>query len=176
MAWDSYIERWISCFLMIRRPPRSTLLPYTTLFRSPFPLSDIAEADVVVLVGSNPADTMPPAMQYFDAGRERGAEHIVIDPRRTNTARSATLHVQPLPATDLALANGLLHIALAEGLVDEAYVEARTTGFADVRAGVAGYWPDRVARPTGRSEAHTSELQSRQYLVCRLWLAKNRTL
>src|SRR3712207_8391069 len=70
MAWDSYIERWISCFLMIRRPPRSTLLPYTTLFRSPFPLSDIAEADVVVLVGSNPADTMPPAMQYFDAGRE----------------------------------------------------------------------------------------------------------
>jgi len=115
----------------------------------PFPLADIADADVVVLVGSNPADTMPPAMQYFDAGRERGAEHIVIDPRRTNTARNASLHVQPLPATDLALANGLLHIALAEGLVDEEYVAARTTGFADVRAGVAGYWPDRVERLTG---------------------------
>jgi assimilatory nitrate reductase catalytic subunit len=115
----------------------------------PFPLSDIAEADVVVLVGSNPADTMPPAMQYFDAGRERGAQHIVIDPRRTNTAKNASLHVQPLPATDLALANGLLHIALAEGLVDEAYVAARTTGFDDVRAGVAGYWPDRVERLTG---------------------------
>jgi len=115
----------------------------------PFPLSDIAAADVVVLVGSNPADTMPPAMQHFDAGRERGAEHIVIDPRRTNTAKNATLHVQPLPATDLALANGLLHIALAEGLVDEDYVAARTTGFADVRAGVAGYWPDRVERLTG---------------------------
>jgi assimilatory nitrate reductase catalytic subunit len=115
----------------------------------PFPLADIAEADVVVLVGSNPADTMPPAMQYFDAGRERGAEHVVIDPRRTNTAKNAGLHVQPLPATDLALANGLLHIALAEGLVDTAYIEARTTGFADVRAGVAGYWPDRVERITG---------------------------
>src|SRR3712207_8459970 len=106
MAWDSYIERWISCFLMIRRPPRSTLLPYTTLFRSPFPLSDIAEADVVVLVGSNPADTMPPAMQYFDEGRARGAQHVVVDPRRTNTARNAELHLQPLPGTDLALANG----------------------------------------------------------------------
>src|SRR3712207_4174431 len=69
---------------MIRRPPRSTLFPYTTLFRS-----------------------------------------------------------------DLALANGLLHIALAEGLVDEEYVAARTSGFGDVRAGVATYWPDRVERITG---------------------------
>ena len=72
----------------------------------PFPLEDIAEADVVVLVGSNPADTMPPAMQYFDEGRERGAQHFVVDPRRTATARNAALHLQPLPGTDLALANG----------------------------------------------------------------------
>ncbi|SOE03397.1 molybdopterin oxidoreductase family protein [Blastococcus haudaquaticus] len=115
----------------------------------PFPLADIAAADVVVLVGSNPADTMPPAMQYFDAGRERGAQHVVVDPRRTATARSAALHLQPLPGTDLALANGLLHIALAEGLVDEAYVAARTSGFDEVRAGVAAYWPDRVERLTG---------------------------
>ncbi|WP_051515373.1 molybdopterin oxidoreductase family protein [Candidatus Blastococcus massiliensis] len=115
----------------------------------PFPLSDIAEADVVVLVGSNPADTMPPAMQWFDAGRERGAQHIVVDPRRTATARAAALHLQPLPGTDLALANGLLHIAIAEGLVDEEYVAARTTGFAAVRDGVAAYWPDRVERLTG---------------------------
>src|SRR5215218_9887514 len=115
----------------------------------PFPLSDIAEADVVVLVGSNPADTMPPAMQYFDAGRERGAQHVVVDPRRTATARNAALHLQPLPGTDLALANGLLCIALAEGLVDEDYVGARTTGFEAVREGVAAYWPDRVERLTG---------------------------
>ena len=60
----------------------------------PFPLSDIAAADVVVLVGSNPADTMPPAMQYFDAGRGRGAQHVVVDPRRTATARNAALHLQ----------------------------------------------------------------------------------
>ncbi|MGY1754526.1 molybdopterin oxidoreductase family protein [Blastococcus sp. SYSU D01042] len=115
----------------------------------PFPLQDIAEADVVVLVGSNPADTMPPAMQWFDAGRERGALHVVVDPRRTATARHAALHLQPLPGTDLALANGLLHIAVAEGLVDEEYVAARTTGFDDVRAGVAAHWPDRVERITG---------------------------
>ncbi|SDM33809.1 assimilatory nitrate reductase (NADH) alpha subunit apoprotein [Geodermatophilus siccatus] len=115
----------------------------------PFPLSDIAAADVVVLVGSNPADTMPPAMQWFDEGRARGAQHVVVDPRRTATARNAALHLQPLPGTDLALANGLLHIAIAEGLVDEAYVAARTTGFDQVREGVGAYWPDRVERLTG---------------------------
>ncbi|MGY1594435.1 molybdopterin oxidoreductase family protein [Geodermatophilus sp. SYSU D00708] len=115
----------------------------------PFPLSDVAAADVVVLVGSNPADTMPPAMQYFDEGRARGAQHVVVDPRRTATARNAALHLQPLPGTDLALANGLLHVAIAEGLVDEAYVAARTTGFEQVREGVAAYWPDRVERLTG---------------------------
>src|SRR5829696_8198132 len=115
----------------------------------PFPLSDIAAADVVVLVGSNPADTMPPAMQYFDEGRARGAQHVVVDPRRTATARNAALHLQALPGTDLALANGLLHIAIAEGLVDEQYVAARTTGFDEVRAGTAAYWPDRVERLTG---------------------------
>src|ERR1019366_3684357 len=49
----------------------------------PFPLADIAGAQAVLLVGSNPADTMPPAMQYFDAGRAAGAAHIVIDPRRS---------------------------------------------------------------------------------------------
>jgi assimilatory nitrate reductase catalytic subunit len=115
----------------------------------PFPLSDLAEADVVVLVGSNPADTMPPAMQYFDAGRAKGAQHVVVDPRRTATARNAALHLQPLPGTDLALANGLLHIALAENLIDEDYIATRTSGFDAVREGAAAYWPDRVERLTG---------------------------
>src|SRR5688500_15511558 len=117
----------------------------------PFPLFDIAAADVVVLVGSNPADTMPPAMQYFDEGRGRGAQHFVVDPRRTATARNAALHLQALPGTDLALANGLLHIALAEGLVDEQYVSARTTGFDEVKAGVAA-----PTGPTGWSGSPAS--------------------
>jgi assimilatory nitrate reductase catalytic subunit len=115
----------------------------------PFPLADIAAADAVLLVGANPAETMPPAMQYFDAGRARGARHIVIDPRRSPTARGAALHLQPSPGTDLALANGMLHVALREGHVDTEYVRQRTTGFDAVRTAVAGYWPDRVERITG---------------------------
>ena len=115
----------------------------------PFPLSDIAEAQAVLLVGSNPAATMPPAMQFFDAGRAAGATHVVVDPRLTPTARGASLHLAPLPGTDLALANGLLHLAVRDGLVDEAYVAARTTGFDAVRAAVGSSWPDRVERITG---------------------------
>ncbi len=127
----------------------------------PFPLADIAEADAILLVGSNPADTMPPAMQYFDVGRARGAKHIVVDPRRSATAAGSALHLRPAPGTDLALANGLLHLAIRAGYVDEEYVAARTTGFDSVRAAVAGYWPDRVERITGIAVAdlhHVTEI------------------
>ncbi len=118
----------------------------------PFPLADVARADAILLVGANPADTMPPAMQYFDAGRARGAKHIVVDPRRTATASRADLHLQPVPGTDLALANGMLNVIAREGLIDRDYVAERTAGFEAVRRAVRLYWPDRVERITGVPE------------------------
>jgi assimilatory nitrate reductase catalytic subunit len=123
----------------------------------PFPLSDVAEARTVLLVGANPADTMPPSMRYLDAGRAAGARHIVVDPRRTATAAGAYLHLQPLPGTDLALANGLLYVAIREGLTDDAYIRDRTTGFEAVRAATNAYWPERVERMTGVPEAQLRE-------------------
>ena len=85
----------------------------------PFPLADIEEADVVVLVGSNMAETMPPAARHLDALRERGGQVVVIDPRRTATADRADVFVQPVPGSDLALALGVLHLLVAGGLVDD---------------------------------------------------------
>jgi assimilatory nitrate reductase catalytic subunit len=123
----------------------------------PFPFADIPKADVVLLVGSNPADTMPPAMRFFQQGRERGALHVVVDPRRTTTAELAHRHLQPVPNTDLSLANGMLHIAVREGLVDKSYVAARTTGFDTVCRAVRSEWPDRVERTTGVSVAEMTE-------------------
>src|SRR6266700_1152190 len=78
-----------------------------------------------------------------------GGALIVADPRQTPTARRATLHLQLTPGTDLALANGLLHIAIAEGRLDESYIAARTSGFGEVRRIAAAYWPERVERITG---------------------------
>ncbi|WP_431931825.1 molybdopterin oxidoreductase family protein [Micromonospora sp. RP3T] len=115
----------------------------------PFPLADLGRADTLLLVGANPAETMPPLMRHVADQRARGGRLIVIDPRATATARQADLHLQPLPGTDLAVANALLHIALTEGLVDRAYVASRTTGFDEVRRTVAGCWPAEVERLSG---------------------------
>jgi assimilatory nitrate reductase catalytic subunit len=115
----------------------------------PFPLADLAGADVLVLVGANPAETMPPLMRYLVEQRQRGGQLIVIDPRATPTARQADLHLQTMPGTDLALANALLHLVITEGLADKDYIAARTVGFEEAAAVAAGYWPDRIERLTG---------------------------
>lgn len=118
----------------------------------PFPLADIAETDAILLVGSNPGDTLPPAMQFFEAGRQRGARHVVVDPRVTSTASVSHRHLQPVPGTDLALANGMLNVAIRDKLIDLDYIAERTTGFEAARRAVRLYWPDRVERISGVPE------------------------
>ncbi|WDZ85303.1 molybdopterin oxidoreductase family protein [Micromonospora cathayae] len=115
----------------------------------PFPLADLGRADTLLLVGANPAETMPPLARYLTELRDRGGKLIVVDPRVTATARLADLHLQPLPGTDLAVANALLHVALTEGWVDREYVAARTEGFDAVRRIAASWWPARAERLSG---------------------------
>jgi assimilatory nitrate reductase catalytic subunit len=115
----------------------------------PFPLEDIAATDAILLVGSNLAETMPPAAAYLDEQRERGGVLVVIDPRATPTARRASLHLQNMPGTDLALANALVHIAIKDGYVDESFVRERTNDFHLVEQRVGAMWPDRAERVTG---------------------------
>ena len=119
----------------------------------PFPLSDLAAADVILLAGSNAAETMPPFTRWLADQQAAGGALIVIDPRLTPTARKAALHLQVTPGTDLALANGLLHVVIAEGHADEAYIAARTSGFEQAREVAAAYWPERVERITGITAA-----------------------
>lgn len=115
----------------------------------PFPLADIPGAEAVLMVGANPAETMPPLMQYFDEQKKRGGKLIVADPRRTPTAELADLHLQLTPGTDAALGNGLLFVLLRDKLVDDEYIAARTRDFDYAKRAVASYWPDRVERITG---------------------------
>ncbi|MEW2557787.1 molybdopterin oxidoreductase family protein [Streptomyces griseorubiginosus] len=115
----------------------------------PFPLEDIPKSGCVILVGSNPAETMPPALRFFTELKENGGTLIVIDPRRTRTAEQADLHLMPRPGTDLALALGLLHLVVAQGRVDEEYVRERTVGWEDARAAAMAHWPEYVERITG---------------------------
>ncbi|MDT0402890.1 molybdopterin oxidoreductase family protein [Streptomyces edwardsiae] len=115
----------------------------------PFPLEDIPRTGCVILVGSNPAETMPPSLRYFTELRENGGTLIVVDPRRTKTAEHADLHLAPRPGTDLALALGLLHLVVAEGRTDEAYIRERTGGWEETRAAAMAHWPEYVERITG---------------------------
>ncbi|MEV8114371.1 molybdopterin oxidoreductase family protein [Streptomyces xiamenensis] len=115
----------------------------------PFPLADIPRTGCVILVGSNLAETMPPALRYFTELRANGGTLIVIDPRRTRTAEQADLHLAPRPGTDLALALGLLHLVVAGGRVDEAFVAERTSGWEEARAEAMAHWPELVERITG---------------------------
>ena len=124
----------------------------------PFPVEDIAGAEVVVLVGSNCADTLPPIMQWFEKLKANGGRLAVIDPRRTETARRADLHLSVTPGADLALANGLLYLAIEEGFLNREYIANRTTGFETVRATVLNYHPAAVERITGVGEPQMRQL------------------
>ncbi|MFF0252675.1 molybdopterin oxidoreductase family protein [Micromonospora zamorensis] len=123
----------------------------------PFPLADLGRADTLLLVGANPAETMPPLVRWLTEQRRNGGRLIVVDPRVTATARQADLHLQPLPGTDLAVANALLHIALTGGWVDRSYVAERTTGFEAVRRSVAAWWPARAEQLSGVPVADLEE-------------------
>ncbi|MEU1304597.1 molybdopterin oxidoreductase family protein [Streptomyces shenzhenensis] len=115
----------------------------------PFPLADIPRTGCLILVGSNLAETMPPALRYLTELRESGGTLIVVDPRRTRTAEQADLHLAPRPGTDLALALGLLHLVVAEGRTDETYIRERTAGWTRARAAAMAHWPEHVERITG---------------------------
>lgn len=116
---------------------------------------DFAEADVCLLVGANPLVSMwggipsfNPARRLHEA-RKRGLKLIVIDPRRSETARKADLHLQCLPGQDVALLAAMLRVIIEEGLHDKAFVEGETEGFAQLRETVAAFSPERVAAVAG---------------------------
>ncbi|GAA4999373.1 molybdopterin oxidoreductase family protein [Streptomyces siamensis] len=117
----------------------------------PFPLEDVPRTGCVILVGSNLAETMPPALRHLTELKENGGTLIVVDPRRTRTAEQADLHLAPRPGTDLALALGMLHLVVAEGRADEEYIRDRTSGWEDARAAAMAHWPEYVERITGVS-------------------------
>jgi assimilatory nitrate reductase catalytic subunit len=110
----------------------------------PFPLADLAGSDAVLLVGSNVAETMPPAVRHLPSSGV-----VVVDPRRTPTAELASLHLQPTPGTDLALVLGLTHVVLHEGLADTAYLAERTDDPDALYRSTAPWGPERAERVTG---------------------------
>ncbi len=87
---------------------------------------DVANADVILILGANVAENHPVAMKWILAARQRGAQVICVDPRLTRTAATADLYVPLRPGTDIALVGGLIHYALEHGLVHKEYLATHT--------------------------------------------------
>src|SRR5947209_6066773 len=81
--------------------------------------------------------------------QQRGAKVVVIDPRRTRTAQKADWHIPIRPGTDGALALGMMHVIIAENLVDMDYVEKYTVGYEELKERVSTYTPEYVSQITG---------------------------
>ena len=109
------------------------------------PVRDVADADVVLVIGANPTANHPVAATFMKNAAARGRTLIVLDPRRTELARHADVFVQFRPDTDVALLNALLHTVIESDWIDREFIAARTHGFAELRRHVQDYAPERVA-------------------------------
>jgi anaerobic selenocysteine-containing dehydrogenase len=106
-------------------------------------------SDLVVLWGINASYTHINLMSFVKRARKRGAFIVCIDPYRTQTAKTADLYLQPRPGTDGALALGMMHVLIEEGLVDHEYICRATLGYGPLAQHVKQYDPERVAAITG---------------------------
>jgi assimilatory nitrate reductase catalytic subunit len=117
--------------------------------RAPLPMTDILHSDCLLVVGSNVAECFPIMMNWLWKARDRGASLIVLDPRETATARTADLWLPVRPGSDIAVLNCMLRQVIHDGLVDDAYVRERTTGWEDVQRTVESYTPELAERIAG---------------------------
>ncbi len=116
---------------------------------------DIDHTDCLLIAGSNTAFAHPIIYRRIEDAKVKNPnlKIIVIDPRRTDTALAADLHLAILPGTDVALFNGMLHVMLWEGLLDMAYIQAHTNGFDALKDTVREYTPKMVSDICGIKEA-----------------------
>ena len=104
-----------------------------------------SQSQVIMLVGSNPEEAHPVLGMQIRRAVETGTKLIVVDPRDIGLTKHADIHLKLRPGTNVAFANGVVHILIKEGLVDHEYVESRTSGFDELAAMVEDYTPARVA-------------------------------
>jgi formate dehydrogenase major subunit len=126
------------------------------------PFADCAHADVILIIGANPAVNHPVAATFIKNAAKRGAKLIVIDPRQQALSRHAAYHLAFRPGTDVALLNALIHTIIEEGLCNRDYVERYTLGFDALRDGVAGFTPEAMA-PICGIDAATLRAVARLY-------------
>jgi anaerobic selenocysteine-containing dehydrogenase len=123
---------------------------------------DMADCRLIIIWGLNVHHTNTHQWPIILEAKKRGATLVVIDPFRHETARRADWHLSPRPGTDTALALGMMHVILTEGLEDREYIEQHTTGIEQLAQRALQWPPERAAAVTGIPAADIRRL-------ARLW-------
>lgn len=123
----------------------------------PYTYADLEESDALIFVGANPCIAHPILWQRVMANR-RSPAIVVIDPRTTETALSATQHLALRPKSDLVLLYGVARALVARGAVNRPFIERHTTGFEEFAAFVQPFTPETVHAATGLEPAAFAQL------------------
>lgn len=112
-------------------------------------VSDVAEAEVILIIGANPASNHPVAATFMKNAAKAGKTLIVMDPRQTDLSRHADFMLQFKPDTDVAMLNAIIHAIIEEGLVDQQFIDERTEDFEKLKDNVSDYSPEKMAEVCG---------------------------
>jgi len=132
---------------------------------------DVPHSSLVIIWGHNPISTAPHFMSFLRKAQRNGCQLVVIDPRRTRTAAGADWHLAPKPGTDGVLALALAHVIVRDGYHDQAWLEAHTLGWPQLRQRLQDYPPERAAAITGLEPSDITRL-AHQYALTRPGLIK----
>ena len=111
--------------------------------------NDMHNSKAILVIGANPAEAHPVAMQHVFRAKEAGAKIVVLDPRRTRTAVHADQYVRIRPGTDVGIIWGMLWHIFENNWQDDSFIQQRTYGMDEIKAEVAKWTPDEVERVTG---------------------------
>src|SRR5438105_2899745 len=113
------------------------------------PVMDVLQAEMILLIGANPVVNHPVAATWIKNAVKNGTKLIIADPRRSELARHAAHYLQFKPDTDVAFLNAMMHVIVAEGLADAAFIADRTSGYQELASNLEGYSPEAMAPVCG---------------------------
>jgi anaerobic selenocysteine-containing dehydrogenase len=158
-----FVQRWLDALGSNRMYTSYTIdspsltIAGNRLFGGPIPVNllDVDRADCVMFVGTNPAAShqlnMPQSSPSarLNAGRKRGMKMIVVDPRRSDVARNADIHLQVKPGEDATLLAAMIKVVLDRGLQAHEYVDEYVSGVSELHEAVGHFDLDYASHRTG---------------------------
>jgi len=126
------------------------------------PVMDVTKAEVVVIIGANPTVNHPVGATWIKNAVDNGTKLIICDPRKSDLTRIAHRHLQFKPDTDVAMLNAMMYVIIEENLVDQEFINNRTTGYEELKKNVQGYSPE-LMEPICGIDAETLRHVARLY-------------